>query len=96
MFSLVRYHLPTSLPPDRREELTQILTINGAVKANGISDATYIITNSDRFEGYQDVDENVSIVTVCVLGTFHSTFSDFEDSQDTWVDRSVVLGKMEK
>ncbi|KLO16256.1 hypothetical protein SCHPADRAFT_901651 [Schizopora paradoxa] len=77
IFKSVRYFLPHSLTAERRDELTKILNANGGEEAARLDVATHVITNSHVFEGYQNVSENVAVVT------------------DFWVDRSVVLGKVQ-
>ncbi|KAJ7647790.1 hypothetical protein FB45DRAFT_1020000 [Roridomyces roridus] len=61
VFQGVKYHLASTLPDDRRDELTGLLTTHGAVQASSISTATHVISDSDTgFEGWQDAkQENV-------------------------------------
>lgn len=63
-FESVRYHLSLSLTPEQREFLKHLLINNGAEPAADVKDATHIITNSDKFEHWQDVGEDAHIVTV--------------------------------
>ncbi|KAJ7850258.1 hypothetical protein B0H13DRAFT_2360807 [Mycena leptocephala] len=62
-FQGVKYHLST-LPRARRAELARILREHHAIRADSVFNATYIITNSEVFEGSRDIDtEKVSIVS---------------------------------
>ncbi|KAJ7725655.1 hypothetical protein DFH07DRAFT_1066876 [Mycena maculata] len=56
IFQGVEFHLPSSLPPERRVELTRLLTNHGATTADSVFEATHVITNSETFEGWRDVD----------------------------------------
>jgi hypothetical protein len=64
LFLQVKYYLSSSLPLERRNELSHVLDSNGAEKANSLQEATHIITKSHRFEGWQDVGDHASVVTV--------------------------------
>jgi hypothetical protein len=57
LFDDVCYHLASSLPPQRTAELSHVLDINGARQAESIDDntLTHFITNSNRYERWQDV-----------------------------------------
>ncbi|KAF7362376.1 hypothetical protein MVEN_00584400 [Mycena venus] len=64
VFFDVKYHLPSTISDDRHTELTALLETNHATRADSVFDATHIITNSETFEGWQDVDaESVAIVS---------------------------------
>ncbi|KDQ49612.1 hypothetical protein JAAARDRAFT_165491 [Jaapia argillacea MUCL 33604] len=76
LFSEVRYHLPSCWPPHRATELATILDANGASEV-ALDEATHVITNSNWFEDWQSVGDDVHIVT------------------DNWVDRSLILGKLQ-
>ncbi|KAJ6499219.1 hypothetical protein C8R45DRAFT_821020 [Mycena sanguinolenta] len=56
-FHGVEYYLPETLPEERRLHLKHTIEGNGGQKAATIKSATHIITNSHRFEGWQDIDE---------------------------------------
>ena len=63
----LRYFLSSSLPQDRRDDLRQVLDSNGETPAATLKDATiHIVTNLDRFEGSEEVEAAVHVVTVCV------------------------------
>ncbi|KAF7297862.1 hypothetical protein HMN09_01007000 [Mycena chlorophos] len=61
-FEGVRYHLSSTLPRRDQDRLEGLLTSNGAQVAQSLADATHIISDSDTFEGWRDV-ENVPVVT---------------------------------
>lgn len=63
LFEGVTFHIPSSVPDARREDLILILTTNGAVEAS-IQEANHIITNSAEFEGWQSIGEGVAVVSV--------------------------------
>lgn len=82
LFPSIRYIIASSLPAQRSDQLRHVLDINGAVYLEqGLSDPTLntIITNSNRFEGWEDVAANKRVRVVT----------------DKWVERSVILGKMQ-
>jgi hypothetical protein len=70
LFHQVIYHLSSSLPLERQIELSHVLDSNGAESAKTLDEATHIITNSHRFEGWQDIGETVSVVTVSFMTRF--------------------------
>lgn len=63
-FKAVVFHLPNSWPAERAEQLRLALESHGGKAASTIADATHIITNTDRFEGWHDVKDRISVVTV--------------------------------
>jgi hypothetical protein len=82
LFASIRYFIASSLPVQRADQLRHVLDTNGAVFVEeGSLDPTLntIITNSHRFEGWEDAmkREQVRVVT------------------DKWVEKSVILGKMQ-
>ncbi|KAJ7251513.1 hypothetical protein B0H12DRAFT_1119330 [Mycena haematopus] len=62
LFRGVKYYLPETLPQERRLQLTHAIESNGGERAETMHLATHIITNSHRFQGWQDADE-VKIVS---------------------------------
>jgi len=64
LFDGVVFHLSPSIPAERTAELKHVLLENGAVQAKSIHLATHIITDTNKFEGCQDVDPRVFVVTV--------------------------------
>ena len=64
IFNGVSYHLSSSLPPSRAQELDVVLINNGATPADSLATATHVVTNSNQFEGWQNVAENTLVVTV--------------------------------
>lgn len=69
LFQDVRYFLPSSFPEDRAAELRLGLDKNGAVAVDSTNGATHIITNTNRFESWQEVGDAVAVVTVRVSHT---------------------------
>jgi hypothetical protein len=74
LFDDVYYRLASSFSSIRVDELSHILEINGAKLAQSIDDKalTHFITNSNRFEGWQDIAAReeageVSLVTVRII-----------------------------
>lgn len=94
LFQHTKYFLTNSLPLNRQEQLEYALSKNGAIKADSIASATHIITNSAHFDGCEAVKEGVFIVSVsiCVVG---KQTLELTCLQDYWVDRSLVLGKLQ-
>lgn len=66
LFDGVLFHFSSSLPIERSTELKDVLLQNGAKQAKSIHIATHIITDTNNFEGCQDVGVHVSVVTVCI------------------------------
>lgn len=67
VFDNIRYWLSDSIPQERKDALTSYLTNNGAEGADGVGDATHIVTNTPQFEGWKRVEENeidVHVTTV--------------------------------
>jgi len=82
LFASVRYIIASSLPVQRADQLRHILDINGAVYVEkGSLDTTLntVITNSQRFEGWENVVKREQVRVV----------------SDKWVERSMILGKMQ-
>ncbi|KAJ6625562.1 BRCT domain-containing protein [Mycena sp. CBHHK59/15] len=77
LFDSVKYHLPETLPRKRCADIIHVLESNGGERAASINTATHIITNSSRFEGWQDIEESVAIVNdiwvdrAMILGQLH-------------------------
>lgn len=67
IFEGVKYFLPSSFTEQREVDLCAALDSNGATRTSSVQDATHIVTNSYRFEGYDDVGEGAVVVTVCTL-----------------------------
>ncbi|PFH45698.1 hypothetical protein AMATHDRAFT_71207 [Amanita thiersii Skay4041] len=63
LFENVVFHLSPSLAPNRQAELKHVLLRHGAEHAFSIQKATHIITDTNKFEGCQDVSEGVAVVT---------------------------------
>ena len=76
IFTDVLYFVSPSLPEERHLEVSELLLANGGL-GSALNEATHVITNTNRFEGWQTVREGVAIVT------------------EKWVERCMVLGKMQ-
>lgn len=63
LFSTIKYHISSSVSPHRKLELTSVLDANGA-HGVPLTEATHIISDSTEFEGWQDVNPNVAVVSV--------------------------------
>ncbi|KAJ7099474.1 hypothetical protein B0H15DRAFT_900731 [Mycena belliarum] len=62
VFKGVKYYLPETLPEERRSELAGLLQQHNATRADSAFDATHIITNSDAFEEWRDVNSEEAAV----------------------------------
>lgn len=83
-FAAIRYIIASSLPTSRADELKHVLDTNGAVYLpNGLHDSslTTVITNSNRFEGWEVVNAQRERVVEVVT--------------DQWVERSLILGRLQ-
>ena len=77
LFDGVLFHLSSSLPVERSAELKGVLLQNGAKQAKSIHTATHIITDTNNFEGGQDVAAQVAVVTVRLVLYKLSLLSDW-------------------
>jgi len=68
LFSSVKYFIAPSYSAENQELLRHLLNENGAQEAQTPADASHVITNSLRFEGWQDVPESTVVTTVCRWG----------------------------
>lgn len=92
-FRSFKCYLPETLPPQRRSEITYVLECNFGEVVDAIHSATHIVTNSSRFDGWQNVDEDVKVVSVSPIVPPCLPYSPLNCIQDLWVDRCLVLGK---
>ncbi len=69
VFSGVSFFLPISIPPERAEQLRCALQTGGGGEADDLTEATHIITNTDRFEGWHEVPATTAVVTVRYVGS---------------------------
>ncbi|TFK17473.1 hypothetical protein FA15DRAFT_761050 [Coprinopsis marcescibilis] len=83
LFDGIHYHLPPSLPPHSRELVKHLLDRNGGQEAE-LPDVDYIITDTNRFEGWQDL----------VLSSPSKKLKQKAVTL-TWVKHSAILGKMQ-
>ncbi|KAL1685752.1 hypothetical protein GGG16DRAFT_65676 [Schizophyllum commune] len=63
LFHSVVYYISPSLRSSRREQLQAALDAHGARASTTISDATHIITDTTRFDGWKEANEGAEIVT---------------------------------
>lgn len=67
VFDSIRYWLSDSIPQERKDTLTGYFINNGAEIADGIGDATHVVTNTPQFEGWKRIEDkeiDVHVVTV--------------------------------
>ena len=65
IFKGVLFWLPSCVPLSDTENLRHALIVHGGVETDSLTDATHVVTNSDRFSGWKSVQESQAIVTVC-------------------------------
>ncbi|KAI5824017.1 hypothetical protein K523DRAFT_420809 [Schizophyllum commune Tattone D] len=63
LFHSVVYYISPSLRSPRRKQLQAALDAHGARASTIISDATHIITDTTRFDGWKEANEGAEIVT---------------------------------
>ncbi|KAF6753926.1 hypothetical protein DFP72DRAFT_1127657, partial [Ephemerocybe angulata] len=63
LFDSITFHLSPSLRHETRDLLQHVLLANGAAAAGTLGDATHVITNSNRYEGWEGVGADVAVVT---------------------------------
>jgi hypothetical protein len=78
LFSSIRYYLSPTLTPEKREFLQYTLENNGAKAAGSLSEATHVVSNSDRFEGWQDVGGECVVVTVRIIHHLLAVLIEFQ------------------
>lgn len=96
VFANIRYWLSDSIPQERKDALAGYFTNNGAEAADGIGDATHVVTNTPQFEGWKRVEDkeiDVHVVTVNRLALIVVRLFIVFFLQELWVTRSMVLGK---
>jgi hypothetical protein len=64
VFDGVRYYLSPTLSQHYSQELASILDSNAGEPVDKVEDATHVISNTDRFDGWQAVAEGAFICTV--------------------------------
>lgn len=82
LFGSTHYFIASSIVPDRVEELRHVLDTNGAhFIESGLKDPKLntVISNSSRFEGWEELSGKDSVHVVT----------------EDWVERSLVLGKLQ-
>ncbi|KAJ7901920.1 hypothetical protein B0H14DRAFT_3723932 [Mycena olivaceomarginata] len=61
LFSGVKFYIPETLSQERSSQLTHAIESNGGERADTIQSATHIITNSHRFQGWQDAEDVTTV-----------------------------------
>ena len=91
LFASFKYHISPSFTFTRIEELKHVLDRNGAHEA-GLKEVNLVITNSMKFEGWEEVKEKNESRKTAVRG---EEAEEVYVVTDKWVDRSLVLGKVQ-
>ncbi|KAJ3510240.1 hypothetical protein NLJ89_g4795 [Agrocybe chaxingu] len=98
IFAGITYHLASSLPPTRAEELAFVLDAHGGQAADkelGVKDPklTTVVSNSVRFEGWEVVAARMEGQGGGEGGNGDGRV--VEVVTDKWVERSIVLGRLQ-
>ncbi|TFK35315.1 hypothetical protein BDQ12DRAFT_737619 [Crucibulum laeve] len=101
-FAGVRYHLAICLSISRVNNLRHALNANGSTEAAGLEDETFthVVTDSHRFEGWEVVEERNARMRES-KGVERSAGEGGEEQKeihvvtDTWVEKSIIHGKMQ-
>lgn len=67
LFADVRYYLSPTLSKQTLQEFANILDVNEAEHVDRPQDATHVISNTDRFDGWESVPQSTVMVTVCPI-----------------------------
>jgi len=95
LFEDVKYYCASTLSQERSAHLALLFNANGASAASR-EDATHIITNEVEFEGSQTAGKAVAVVTVSLrISAPLILVSKSGFNQEYWVERSLVLGKIQ-
>ncbi|KAJ3576641.1 hypothetical protein NP233_g274 [Leucocoprinus birnbaumii] len=103
LFDSTRYFLTSSIPPYRQEQLEYALSKNGATKAESIASATHVISDSMYFEGKDIVERLIEEAKEKEKGEGEGEGQGEQGEpkegivvvSDYWVDRTLVLGKIQ-
>lgn len=94
LFTSFKYHISSSFPSSRIEELKHVLDGNGACETAGgegwLKEVNLVVTNSMKFEGWEEVKERNERRK---LGGEGEEEEEVYVVTDKWVDRSLVLAK---
>jgi hypothetical protein len=63
VFDEVSFVVSPSLPLHSQRDISHLLLVNGAAIAASINEATHIISNTNRFEGWQNIPDTLAVVT---------------------------------
>ncbi|KAJ3755591.1 hypothetical protein EV360DRAFT_85757 [Lentinula raphanica] len=82
IFNKLVIYLPSSLSAIRSRQLTDLIETHGGTVARSADDTTitHVVTNSHRFEGWQNFQGETTSRPVCT---------------EKWLERSVILGKLQ-
>ena len=91
-FASFKYHISSSFPSHRIEELKHVLDRNGASEVGNDEEwwkeVNLVVSNSMWFEGWEEVKERNE-----KRKTGEEGVEEVYVVTDKWVDRSLVLGK---
>jgi len=94
LFDGVTFFCTSALSEKRKTDLTLLLEHNGA-RSVPLGEATHIITLSLDYEGQDGTKEGSVTVTVRLLGSELCRVNHLSTLQDSWVDRSLILGRIQ-
>jgi hypothetical protein len=69
IFADVRYYIAPTLAPELAGELARILNANGGTHV-ALEHATHVISNTDKYDGWQTAPDSTHVVTVGVSLSF--------------------------
>jgi hypothetical protein len=64
LFDGVSYKLIPAPDPLYTQQLANLLNTNGGIPADTLEEATHVISDSDRFDGWEKVPSDIPVVTV--------------------------------
>ena len=68
LFSDVKYHISSSLPTERSNELKSVLDANGAELVS-VEEASHVISDTPSYEGHEAASPTVRVVMVSRLSS---------------------------
>jgi hypothetical protein len=92
-FHPIRFYLSSSFSEEHSAQLWYLLSRHGGKEENSISATTHVITDTNHFEGCQDIRAGTHVMTVCVARL--KIFNHLKPLQDMWVERSVMFQKLQ-
>jgi BRCA1-like protein len=95
LFDGVTFYCTSTLSDKRKTDLTLLLEHNGARRVP-LGEATHIITLSLDYEGQDGTKEGSVTITVRLSwARGHACVNQLLTLQDSWVDRSLILGRIQ-